>query len=251
MQPDPEPQLPTELGGARPDAVELLGDRRRRLTPGQVHVGLGRRHLNRRRRRPAEIQVRPHRRRDDLGIGELIVLAVEIDRLAVPQRPDDRQELPGAGVAILLTEVVAEPPLLAVIAAGDDVEQQPPTRHPLKRRRHLRRQRRRGEPGPERDQEPEPLGHLRQRRGHHPRVLAPAAGRRQRGIEAELLGGPGDLTDVADIRRPVTAAIGPAAADTDRITEAEIRPGVPVSRQEPMQRDGHGVRPCGRRASGR
>jgi hypothetical protein len=83
------------------------------------------------------------------------VRAGEVDRLARPQAVEDGEELAGAGVALLLAELVAEAPLLGVVAADDDVEQQAAAADALVRRGHLRGDGRAEDPGPEGDEERE------------------------------------------------------------------------------------------------
>ena len=78
----------------------------------------------------------------DLGALDLVVLAVEVVRRLRPRAAHDGEELVGAGVALGVAEVVAEPLLLGRLAAGDDVEQQPAVGDPLEGGGHLRGQRR-------------------------------------------------------------------------------------------------------------
>ena len=96
-----------------PDAVDLLGDRRRRLAPRQVHVGVAGGHLERRR---AEEPPKKICGRGSDG-DELGVLDVECSPVKSPARPatlpHDVQELPAARIARRLVEVVAEAALLA------------------------------------------------------------------------------------------------------------------------------------------
>ncbi|WSM82126.1 hypothetical protein OIF68_06235 [Actinacidiphila glaucinigra] len=99
-----------------------------------------------------------------------------------------------------MVQVVAEAALLDGVPAGDDVEQEPAPGDPLVGRRHLRGQDRREDPRPERDQELQPFGVLRQRDRGQPRVLAPGAGGRQDGLDAQPAGRPGDLRQVVDVR---------------------------------------------------
>ena len=107
--------------------------------------------LERGLRRAAEVQLRPDRIGDDLGALEVVVAAVEVDGLALPQRANDLQVLAAALVALLLVQAIAEAPLLGIVAAGDDVEQQPPAGDPLEGGGHLRGERRRRQTGTERD----------------------------------------------------------------------------------------------------
>jgi hypothetical protein len=60
--------------------------------------------------------------------------------------------------------------------------------------------------------------------------------------EAELLRGPGDLADVADVRRPLGAVLGsPAPSRADRVAEAQVGTRVTVGGQEPVQDYSHGA----------
>ena len=108
------------------------------------------------------------------------MLAGEVERLALPGAAQDREELVGAGVALVLVRWSPKRRLLDRVAAGDDVEQQPAAGEPLVRRGHLRGERRRDQARPERDQELQALGLLGQRRRGEPGVLAPRAGGRER-----------------------------------------------------------------------
>ena len=118
------------------------------------------------------------------------------------------QELAGAGVALVVAEPVAEPALLDVVAAADDVEQHAALREPLQRRGLLRGQRRRHQPGPERDEELQPLGLGEQRRRGQPGVLTPGSGRREHPFVAEPIGGAGDLGQISAARRAVVRGHG-------------------------------------------
>jgi len=142
--------------------------------------------------------------------------------------------------------VISEAALLVVVAPGHDIEQEPSAGDALEGGRHLGRQGRGGEAGPESHQEPEPLGHLGERRSHHPGVLTPAAGRGERGIEPELLGGAGDLADVADVGHALATPLAGAAADhADGVAETEVRTRVSVRGQKPMELYGHEIRMLG------
>ena len=160
--------------------------------------------------RAAEEDRRPRvgRRRRPSRPSTSVVVALEVERRARPGAPHDREELGGAVVALVVVEPVAEAALLLGAAAGDDVEQQPAARQPLERGGLLGRQRRRDEPGPEGDEEPQPGRLPDQRRGREPGVLAPRAGRREHGVEADLLGGPGHLGQVVEVGRATARASG-------------------------------------------
>ena len=149
----------------------------------------------------------------------------------VPEAPDDLEELPRAHVALLLGEVVAEGTLFVGVAAGDDVQQEPPMRVPLEGRRHLRGEGRRDEAGTEGDQELQPLGGLGQHRGDHPGVVAPAAGRGQGRLEAEVLGGGRDPGQVGD--RGLAEATGDARRGS--VAGLDQAAAVALRRQEPVE----------------
>jgi hypothetical protein len=53
------------------------------------------------------------------------VLAVEIEGFAAPGAAEDRQELVGARVALVLAQPATVAALLLILAAGDAVQQQP------------------------------------------------------------------------------------------------------------------------------
>jgi hypothetical protein len=168
------------------------------------------------------------------------VLAGEVDGIPAPQLADDVQELARPAVPLPLAEMVAEPLLLDVVPAGHHVEQQAATGDALVGGRHLGGQRRRHQPGPEGDEELEPLGHLAEAGRHDPGVLAPRAGRGQRAGEAELLGGPRDLPHVADVGRALGTGLGdPAAGRADRVPQAQVGARIAVRRQEPVQDNAH------------
>ena len=185
--------------------AQLLRHLGRRLAPGQVDVGVPRR----RPARPPPTSRRSRRRaagpagaaRSPPRPGS--AAPSKSNGSAAPRAADDGQELRGPGVPLVVRQVVAEPALLVGLAAGDHVEQQPAAGQPLVGGRHLGGQRRRGQPGPERDQELQPPGLPGQRGGDQPGVLAPGAGRGEHRLEAELLGGAGHLGQVLDVRRPL------------------------------------------------
>ena len=143
VQPDPEPHLAALGLGQTPDPREFFGDLSGRLAPGEVHVDVPGGHRPRRRGRPAEVDAGRRVRRAHHGcLLDLVVLAGEVERIAAPRPAHDRQELAGAGVALVVRQVVAEPGLLVGLAAGHDVEQQPAAGDPLVGGRHLGRERR-------------------------------------------------------------------------------------------------------------
>ena len=69
------------------------------------------------------------------------VLAVEVDGAAGEQRAEDREELVGAAIPLVVIGEVPERPLLDRITAGDDVEGEASAADPLERRRLLRQHR--------------------------------------------------------------------------------------------------------------
>ena len=205
-------------------------DHRRRLAPRQVDVDVAGGDQLGGRRGAAEVQLR-------LGLGDLVdggaldveVAALEVVGPARQRAAQDRQELVGAVVALVVVEPVAEAVLLGVLAAGDDVQQQPTVGDALVRGRLLGGQRRRDRVGAERHEVLQALGLPQQGGGDQPRVLAPRARRREHAGEAELVGGAGDLGQVVDRRRTAVAVVA----------EREHRPAVARRRQEPVQDDGH------------
>src|SRR6266699_3000399 len=90
---------------------------------------------------------------------------------------------------------------------------------------------------------PAPLGDLGEHRRRQPRVLAPRAGRSERGLEAELFGAAGDLAEVGQGRR----ADGARRAGRDAVAAADDVAAVAVGRQKPVEAQGH---PSSLRASG-
>ena len=208
-------------------------DRRRRLAPGQVDVGVPGGHLAGRRRGAAEVDLR-HRVGDlrQRRVLDAQVLALEVTVSPSQSRRTIVEELVAALVAVVLVEEVAEHPLLVALAAGHDVEEQPAAGEVLEGAGHLGGQERRGQPGPERDQELQPLRERAEHRGRDPGVLAPGPGRRQRRLEAELLGAAGDLAEVGHRRRsPGRAGLDPVAAADDLAAVAAVGGQEPVELQ--------------------
>lgn len=170
------------------------------------------------------------------------------DRCTLEQGPQHLQELPGARVAIVLAQVVAESALLGVLATGDDVEQQPSAADPLVGGSHLGCERRAQHARPEGHEELQPLGHLDECGRRDPGVLAVGPGRRERRLEAELLGRAGDLAEIVDGRGPAARARGAtdlagAAHRGHRVADAEVGAGVAGGGEEPVQMDRHGGSP--------
>ena len=227
-------------GRGRADALQLLRHLRGRLAPGEVDVDVARGDLDappprsRRGRSPAA-PADPRRARPRRG------RARRRSRARRSQAPrSTARNSPGLRVALVLVEEVAVAALLGVVAADDDVEEQPPAGDPLVGRGHLRGERRREERGPEGDEELEPLGLLRQRGGQHPGVGAPARDRRQRRLEAGLLGGARDLPEVGEAAGALPVAGVLAGAAADRVAVAEIGARVARRGQEPVEPSGHG-----------
>ena len=113
VQPDAEAKLAASRLGPLPDRVELCGHRRRGLAPGQVHIGVAGRDVERGRGRPAQVDVRP--------VGGGHDLARRGCRSAGRRsRPARRvhssrttcRNSPARGYRSRLAEVVAEPLLL-------------------------------------------------------------------------------------------------------------------------------------------
>jgi hypothetical protein len=159
------------------------------------------------------------------------VTAVEVDGLAGPQPGDDVQELPAPLVPGGLVGEVAVGALFGRFAASDHVEQQAAPGVTLEGGGHLRGQGRRDQPGPERDQELQPLGDLGEHGRGQPGVLAPRAGRGERALEAELLGAARDLAQVGQRGRPD----GAGRAGGHAVAAADDVPPVAVGRQEPVE----------------
>src|SRR6185437_12388178 len=146
---------------------------------------------------------------------DLVVPAGEVEQLPAPGAPYDGQELSGAGVPLVVRQVVAEPPLLLGLASGHHVEQQPAAGDPLVAGGHLGGQGGRDQPGPEGDQELQPAG-LRDQRGR------------------------GHLAQVLDVRRPV-GGNGPGLRLGYRqaVPPAVDRPAVARGGQEPVEGQRH------------
>src|SRR6185295_3537924 len=237
VQPDAEPQLPARLGGQPSHPGQLLRHLGRRLAPGQVRVRVAGGDRPGGRRRAAEVDAGYRiRRRHHGGLLDLVVPAVEVERLPGPGAPHDGQELAGPGVPLVVRQVVAEPALLLGLAPGHHVEQQPAARDPLVAGGHLGGQGGRDQPGPEGDQELQPAGRRDQRGRGQPGVLAPGTGRGEYRREAELLRGPGHLPQVLEVRRPVG---GLRLGYRQAVPAAVDRPAVARGGQEPVEGQRH------------
>jgi hypothetical protein len=159
------------------------------------------------------------------------VLAVEVERHALERPAEDVEKLAGARIAGVVVEEVAVGALFHRVTAGDDVEPQPAAGQLLEGGRLLGDQGRQREPGPQRDEELQPLGDRRQRRADDPRVQAARADGRQHPGETRLLGGPGDRRQVVQRRRPAEGAgIGAAGGGRGRDVAAVAAGG-----QEPVE----------------
>ncbi len=213
VQPNAETQLTAMLGGGLPDAFELLTDRRRRLAPGQVDVGMLGRDRDSGSRGAAEVDLRDLPRQVlQRGILHGEVSAGEVDRLARPQGLDDGEELVAPGIALLFAEEVAVHALVVVLTAGDHVERESARCEVHIRRRHLRCDVGHHGVGTESDQELQPLRDGGEHRRGDPRVLAPEPSRDQSSFEADLLGRTCDLTEIAHRGRSCAGAANDAVA---------------------------------------
>ena len=198
----PKESLRPRLRGDRLHAVDLFGDLRRRLAPGQVFVDGIDGDVDAGIRRSAEIERRArrlHRRKQQPAILDADVLALDVDRLARKQIAVDVEKLARHRVALVMIEENAVALVLDGIAAGDDIDQQPSVRHPVERRGHARGDARRLQAGPHRHQITQPLGPRRHRRGDHPGILAASPGRQQHAEIAELIGGLRDLAQIVEV----------------------------------------------------
>lgn len=105
------------------------------------------------------------------------------DGLAVPQSPDDGEELVGAGVTVVLAEVIAVRALFVRFTAGDNVEQDPAGCMQRERGRHLRGERPTDQARAERDEERDPsdsratIAAVGKGSSHHAPVVAVAQSR--------------------------------------------------------------------------
>ena len=118
-----------------------------------------------------------------------------------PRIPQDVDELVGAGVALLLGEVVTLPGLLGVVAAGDQVDQRATFGQLVEGSQLLRGHRGEHRVGTQGDDRFDRVAELAYGRGHHKRVGGVGPVRQQRHVEATVLEGP----DVATEERKVDA----------------------------------------------
>ena len=211
VEPDAEPQRPV-LGpaggiGQGTHPLQTLTDHVGGLAPRQVDVDMTGCDAFRRRRRSTEVHL-------GSGVGceagrcalHPVVLAIEVEGLVAPRAVDHLEELAGTLVALVLRAEVTEAGHLDGFRADDDVEQQSSAGHALIGRRHLRRERRVHHPGPERHEEPQPMGQRDERRRGDPRVLAPGAARSEHRIEPQSVTRPGDIGQVG-LRRRATMGV--------------------------------------------
>ena len=130
-----------------------------------------------------------------------------VEARARPRGTDDIEELPRAGVPLVVPQHVSVAALLGVTAAGHDVEQQPAFGHPLEGRRHLCGQGRLDQARTERDQELQPPGLRDQGRSDNPCVLAMRPGRSENALVPERVGGTRELSEVVQRRRTLPAGM--------------------------------------------
>ncbi|GJE23154.1 hypothetical protein JHFBIEKO_3615 [Methylobacterium mesophilicum] len=146
--------------GGLPDPPDQLPDLGLGLAPQGVGVGVAARHRQGRRRGAAEIN---RDGVDRLHLGEAPLNPVERPRVVERRRggpalAGDVQELLGAGVALVLGEVVAVLGQLPVVAAADHVDRDPAAGELVEGRELPGRHGRRREAGPVGDHQPKPLG---------------------------------------------------------------------------------------------
>jgi hypothetical protein len=142
VQPDTELQFPTVRRRTAADAGEPLGDLRGSLSPCQVGVHVLRSDLlGCGRCTPEEHLWRIPVAVIDARTGDLVVAAVQVEGRSGRLRRDsaeDRQELTGAVIALVVAEVVAESCLFDWVTNGHDVQQQPTAEDALEGRRLMR-----------------------------------------------------------------------------------------------------------------
>ncbi len=100
------------------------------------------------------------------------------------------------------------------IAAGDDVDQQASTRQSVECRRRAGGEGRLGKTGAHGNKKAQPPGDRDHRRSDDPRILARPARWKQHTVIAEVIGGPGDLREIAErnvARTDFTAQVSPVA----------------------------------------
>ena len=156
----------------------------------------------------------------------LIVAAVEGGPALGEQGPPDAQEFRRLGVALVVLEIDAVARELGRAAADHDVQQQAALAQPVERCRLAGGEGRRGDAGPERHQELQPLRRRGEAGGGYPGILAELARGQEHAIEAEAVDGRADLAEIPEIGRPLLglrAEEGTIAAGRDEPEEVERR----------------------------
>ncbi len=190
MQPDAKRDLAALGLREFVDCIELVGDKRRRLAPGQVLVDGFSGDRRSGRRRTAEEQRRMRlliRRKQQLAIFDGNMLALEVHGVAGEQVFVDGQEFTRDLVAFVMRQEYSVAFVLGRVAAGDDIDQQPPVRDAVERRGHAGRHCRRLQPWPHRHEIAELPRQRHQRGCDDPGILATPAGRQQHAEIAEIV----------------------------------------------------------------
>lgn len=159
--------------------------------------------------------------------------------LPVQEVAQHRHDLVGAGVAVIVCQLVPVGALFGRIAARHHVQCEPAAREPPEGVGLLGDQRGTGEPGAERHEEADPGGVLRERGRQDPGVDAAESHRGQQRVETGLFGSPCDLGEVRDVGGPTR---GSPAAPLDGGDAAGVA-AVPAGGQEPVEQErvlGHG-----------
>src|SRR5580704_16870326 len=154
------------------------------------------------------------RRIEQLALFNSQVLVRLGDLVTLHELTPDRQELVGD----LVTFVVIEKNAVALefdrITACHDADKQSPVRQAVKRGRCARGKGRFCEARPHRDKEAQSAGERDHCRGDDPRVLARPARWKQHTVITEVIGGPGDLREIAERNvacADFTAQVSPVA----------------------------------------
>ena len=202
--PDARPVCAAGLGGDAVYALDLALDVRQRFSPEAEDVGLASADLEGGVGLSADRDrdLRAVRREAGTEVVELVVGSTVGERLCLgPRIPQDVDEFVGAGVALLLGEVVTLPGLLGVVAAGDQVDQRATFGQLVEGSQLLRSHRREHGVGAQGDDRFDRVAELAYGRRHHKRVGGVGPVRQQRHVEATVLEGP----DVATEERKVDA----------------------------------------------
>lgn len=170
-----------------------------------------------------------HRLKQQPAVLDRDVLALGVHGLARKQIAVDVQELARDFVTLVMVKEDAVALVLDRITAGHDVNQQSSVGDAIQRRGHARGDARRLQARTHGNEITQPFGPWRDRRGHHPRVLAASPGRQQHAEVTELIGGLRDLAQIVEVY--LASACG----------GAEIA-AVAVGRQEPEDICGSCVR---------